>query len=130
MKFAVIVYGAPYSSEGCLSALKFSEAVLNQGHEISRVFFFHDGVYTANKLISPPQDEPDIAAMWQSLAKANNLDLIACVSSCLRRGIVNETEANRYEKKTSNVRDGFTISGLGQLIAAALGADRLITFGH
>ena len=129
MKFAVVVYGAPYSSQGCLSALKFAEAILNEGHEILRVFFYHDGVYTANNLIAPPQDEPDIPAMWQSLAEANGLDLVACISSCLRRGIVDETGASRYGKKADNLRDGFTISGLGQLIDAALTADRLITFG-
>lgn len=129
MKFAVVVHSAPNSSQGCLSALKFTEALLNEGHEILRVFFYHDGVYTANKLIAAPQDEPDVAAMWQSLAESNDLELVACISSCLRRGIVDETEASRYEKKANNLRDGFTISGLGQLIDAVLSSDRLVTFG-
>ena len=130
MKFAIIVYGAPYSSEGCLTALKFTEAVLNEGHEVLRVFFYHDGVYTANRLIAPPQDEPDVAAMWETLGQDNGLDLVACIASCLRRGIIDENEASRYGKKNDNLREGFSISGLGQLIDAALNADRLITFGH
>ena len=42
LKFALVVYGAPYSSEGCLSALQFAEAVIAEGHEILRVFFYHE----------------------------------------------------------------------------------------
>ena len=130
MKFVIVVYSAPCSSEGCLSALRFTEAVLAEGHEILRVFFYHDGVYTANKLIAAPQDEADVAAMWQTLGQTNGLDLVACIASCLRRGIVDSTEAARYEKAADNLREGFTISGLGQLIEASLNADRVVTFGH
>ena len=130
MKFTIVVYGAPYSSEGCLSALRFTEAALAEGHEILRVFFYHDGVYTANKLIAAPQDEADVAAMWQTLGQTNGLDLVACIASCLRRGIVDSTEAARYEKAADNLREGFTISGLGQLIEASMNADRVVTFGH
>ena len=130
MKFVIVVYSAPCSSEGCLSALRFTEAVLAEGHEILRVFFYHDGVYTANKLIAAPQDEADVAAMWQTLGQTNGLDLVACIASCLRRGIVDSTEAARYEKAADNLREGFTISGLGQLIEASMNADRVVTFGH
>ena len=130
MKFVIVVYSAPCSSEGCLSALRFTEAVLAEDHEILRVFFYHDGVYTANKLIAAPQDEVDVAAMWQALGQTNGLDLVACIASCLRRGIVDSTEAARYEKAADNLREGFTISGLGQLIEASLNADRVVTFGH
>jgi len=130
MKFAIVVYGAPYSSEGCLSALRFAEAVIAEGHELVRVFFYHDGVYAANLLISPPQDEPDIGSMWQNLAGEHELDMVACIASCLRRGIVDETEAARHDKPAANLRPGFTISGLGQLIDATINADRVVTFGY
>jgi len=129
MKFAIVVHAAPYSSEGCLSALKFAEAVLASGHEIVRVFFYHDGVYAATALAAPPQDEIDIVAGWCQLHEAHNVELVACIASCLRRGILDPTEAERYEKPASNVAPGFLISGLGQLIDATLNADRIVTFG-
>jgi tRNA 2-thiouridine synthesizing protein D len=129
MKFAIIVQGAPYSSESCVSALNYAQAVLEAGHEIVRVFFYHDGVYAANALIAPPQDEADIAARWQSFGLDNNIELVACIASCLRRGILDETEATRYEKSASNLRAGFVISGLGQLIDACMISDRVMTFG-
>jgi tRNA 2-thiouridine synthesizing protein D len=129
MKFAIVVHGAPYSSEACLSALMFAKAVLASGHSINRVFFYHDGVYTANSLIAPPQDEAPVSEQWQEFGTGNNIELIACIASCLRRGILDETEADRYDKSGSNIAPGFTISGLGQLIDASINADRVVTFG-
>ena len=128
MKFAIAVYGAPYSHQAPLSAFYFAQAVLNQGHEIYRVFFYHDGVYTGNEAIAPPQDEPDIRQMWSSLAADNQIELIVCIASALRRGMLDRTEAERYEKN-ANLDTAFTISGLGQLIDAGLNVDRLVTFG-
>ncbi len=129
MKFAIAVYGAPYSHQAPLSAFHFAKAVLDQGHEIYRVFFYHDGVYTGNESIAPPQDEPDIRQMWSSLAADNQIELIICIASALRRGVLDRTEADRYEKSNANLDEAFTISGLGQLIDAGLNADRLVTFG-
>ena len=130
LKFAIVVYGAPYSSEGCLSALQFAEAVIAEGHDILRVFFYHDGVYTANSLTNPPQDEPDIGTLWQEFGLEYDLDMVVCIASCLRRGIIDAKEATRHEKSSANLRPGFTISGLGQLVEASLNADRVVTFGH
>ncbi len=129
MKFAIVVHGAPYSSEACLSSLKFARAVLDSGHSINRVFFYHDGVHTANDLIAPPQDEAPVSEQWQTFGSENNIELIACIASCLRRGILDETEAGRYDKSGCNLAPGFTISGLGQLIDASINADRIVTFG-
>lgn len=129
MKFSIVVHGAPYSSQACLSALNYAQAVLAAGHDIVRVFFYHDGVHTASNLIAAPQDETDVARRWQQFGLDNNIELIACIASCLRRGILDETEAKRYEKGAANLAPGFTISGLGQLIDASMTADRVITFG-
>ena len=128
MKFAIAVFAGPQTSEAPLSALNFARAVLAAGHEISRVFFYHDGVYTGNRLSAPPQDEPDLTMEWSRLGQENNLDLVLCVASALRRGVIDEIEAQRYDKPVSNLAPGFVISGLGQLIDAALTADRVVTF--
>jgi tRNA 2-thiouridine synthesizing protein D len=129
MKFAIVVLGAPYSHQAPLSAYHFARAVLDQGHEIYRVFFYQDGIYTANSAMAPPQDEPDIRKLWAKLAEDFQVDLVVCVAAALRRGILDETEARRYEKASAGLDKNFTISGLGQLIDAGLNADRLVTFG-
>ena len=130
MKFALMVNQGPYTYQASDTAYHFVRAALNAGHEVVRIFFYHDGVYAANLLISPPQDEPDIGSMWQNFAGEHDLDLVACIASCLRRGVVDETEAARHDKPAANLRPGFTISGLGQLIDATINADRVVTFGY
>ena len=103
--------------------------MLAEGHEIYRVFFYQDGVHTGNRAITPPQDEVNIQRLWSELATDNHIELIVCIASALRRGVLDQTEADRYEKSCASLDPAFTISGLGQLIDAGLNADRLVTFG-
>ena len=130
MKYAILVYGSPFSREASDTAYHFSRAAIDRGHQIYRVFFYHDGVYNANGLAAPPRDETDIVSRWSSLAEDHQVDLVICVASALRRGILNATEAARYEKPGASLAPGFNLSGLGQLIDAGLNADRLVTFGN
>mgnify|MGYP001165963512 CR=1 FL=1 len=127
--FAIAVYGSPYSSESSYHALKFCQSALAKSHSIVRVFFYHEGIYSASILNTPPQDEIDLTLQWRNLARDNNLDLGVCIASALKRGVLNQEEARRYKKDIGNIAPEFTISGLGQLLDATVNADRLITFG-
>ena len=100
------------------SAFHFTKAALEKGHEIVRVFFYHDGVYNANKLSEPQSDDRNLIDLWSELAQEHNIDMVVCVAAALRRGIKDELLAA-----------GFQISGLGQLVEAGIEGDRLITFG-
>jgi tRNA 2-thiouridine synthesizing protein D len=128
MKIAVAVYGAPASSQAPRTALRFVRAALERGHTIDRVFFYHDGVLVANALAAPPQAEADLGAEWAALAETTGIELAVCVAAALRRGVVDADEAERYERPATNLRPPFTILGLGQLVDAALEADRVVTF--
>ena len=79
-------------------------------------------------LLTLRQDEPDIGTLWQEFGLEYDLDMVVCIASCLRRGIIDAKEATRHEKFSANLRPGFTISGLGQLVEASLNADRVVTF--
>ena len=129
MKFAIVVHGAPYSSGSAWSALHFAAAVLRTGHEIYRIFFYHDGVHNGNALMAPPQDELDLHEAWVQLAERHQVELVVCIASCLRRGILDAREADRYDKAAHDLGAAFQISGLGQLIDAGINADRIVTFG-
>lgn len=129
MIFSLIVYAAPYSAEGSASALRFAESLIEQGHQLYRVFFYGDGVHNSNHLHTPPQDEVNIPKRWKLLAQAHDIDLVVCIAASLRRGILNQEEANRYEKPAHNCEAPFNISGLGQMIDASVQSDRVITFG-
>ncbi|WP_339337749.1 sulfurtransferase complex subunit TusD [uncultured Oceanicoccus sp.] len=129
MRFSLLILGAPYSSQSVSTALRFAQAAVNAGHSFYRIFFYHDAVNSGNKLITPPQDENDIPLQWQNLANDHDIDLVVCIASALKRGVLDAKEADRYEKNTYNLNNGFKISGLGQLIDASIESDRLITFG-
>jgi len=128
MIFSIAVFAGPQNSEAPLSALLFARAVIAAGHDLTRVFFYHDGVSTANLLNTPPQDEPDVTQEWSEFGQQHQLEMLVCVASALRRGILDQTEATRHNKPAANLAEGFEIAGLGQLIDAALNADRLVVF--
>ena len=129
MKFTIVVHSAPYSSEASRTALEFCKSVISEGHEIYRLFFFRDGVGNLNKLAVVALDEQDIRCQWDKLITQNKLDAIACVTSALKRGVIDEKEAQRYEKPAFSLTKSASIGGLGQLVDAALKSDRLLNFG-
>ncbi len=129
MKLAIQINEGPYTHEASVSALNYVKAAVAAGHEIFRVFFYHDGVNNGTRFTTPPQDDVNIANSWSQLAKDHKIDLVVCVAAAQRRGIVDEGEQKRNGKDGNNIADGFRISGLGQLIEAAIQSDRLITFG-
>ncbi len=129
MKFAILVNEGPYTHQASDSAYQFAKAVLAKGHEIFRVFFYHDGVNNGTRLTTPPQDDRNVINRWSKLAEEHKLDLVVCVAAAQRRGIVDEGEAKRNGKDATNLAPGFRISGLGQLIEAGIQADRTVVFG-
>lgn len=118
MNIGILVNEGPYTHEASDSAYQFCKAALAMGHQIQRVFFYHDGVNNATRLTEPPQDDRHIVNRWSKLAAEHKVDLVVCVAAALRRGI-----------KDENLAAGFRISGLGQLIESSIQADRLVTFG-
>lgn len=129
MKLALLVNEGPYQHQSSDSAFQFAKAALAAGHEVIRVFFYHDGVYNGTRLATPPQDDRQVQQRWSDLAKEKEIDLVLCVAACQRRGLVDEGERDRNGKDATNIADGFRISGLGQLIEVGIEADRLVTFG-
>lgn len=128
MRFAIVVTGPAYGTQQASSALQFALAVLNEGHELSSVFFYQDGVYNANMLTSPASDEFDVVRAWQHLNQTQGVTLNICVAAALRRGIVDETESARLGLAAANLQPGFILSGLGALAEASLTCDRVVQF--
>ena len=129
MKFAIMVNEGPYTHQSSDTAYQFTRAALNQGHEIFRVFFYHDGVNNGTRFTAPPQDDRHLVNRWSELGQEHNIDLVVCVAAAQRRGVIDEEEAKRHGKDGNNIAPGFRISGLGQMIEAGIQAERLIVFG-
>ncbi len=127
MKIALLVLAAPESHCGARTALEFARAAVAGGHELVRVFFLGDGVLNgANSCVST-DDEP-IAGSWAELGRRSGAELVVCVSSALRRGVVDAQEAERHGIDAVTLAPGFEIGGLGLLAEAGLTCDRLVTF--
>ena len=88
MKLAVQVNEGPYQHQATDSAYHFTKAALEKGHEVFRVFFYHDGVNNGTRLTTPPQDDRNIVNRWTELAEKYDLDLVLCVAAAQRRGLV------------------------------------------
>lgn len=118
MKFGILVNEGPFTHQASDSAYQFAKAAIEKGHEVPRVFFYHDGVNNSNALSEPQSDDRNLIKLWGELGSEHNIDLVVCVAAALRRGIKDEILA-----------EGFRISGLGQLIEAGIDNDRLLVFG-
>lgn len=129
MKFGIMVNEGPYQHQASDTAYQFAKAAIAEGHEIWRVFFYHDGVNNGTRMTTPPQDDRNIVNRWSELATEHNVDMVVCVAAAQRRGIVDEGEAKRNGKSGDNIAPGFRISGLGQLIETGIETDRLMVFG-
>ena len=129
MKFSLLVLSAPHAGEAGDSAWQFAKAVVDAGHELHRVFFYQEGTQHGSALAVSPQDETDRVARWASLAEESGADLVLCIASAVKRGLLDAGEADRHEKGAHNVHPAFELSGLGQLVEAHLTSDRLVTFG-
>ena len=126
MIYSLLVLSSPLKST---NAARFAEAALQRGHTLARVFFMDDGVYHGQGHAVFPQDEHEPAQAWEALARKHEVELVLCVSSALKRGILNAEEAQRYERGNASIHPAFQIGGLGLLIDAAASSDRLLTFG-
>lgn len=129
MKYAIQINAAPYESQACENAFQFIKAALRRGHEIVRVFFYHDGVYNVLDGASPADQTPATLAHWPALAKEHGIDLVACVTALQKRGVLNPSDMEPQNAVGTPVSEYFRVAGLGLWIDACLKADRVLVFG-
>jgi len=129
MIYSILVLSSSHSRQSARSAALFAQAVIDRGHSLHRVFFMDEGVMAGVSHAVYPQDEVVPLDLWTTLAKEHSIDLVLCVSSALKRGLLDDAETKRHHKASATVDPAFTISGLGQLVDATANSDRLITFG-
>lgn len=129
MKFTIQINTGPFTQQASDTAYHFTRAALAAGHNIHRVFFYHDGVNNASAYATPPRDDRNVQQLWSNLSIEYNLDLVVCVAAAQRRGILDASEVKKQAEGQANMAQGFQMSGLGQLIEACVRSDRLLVFG-
>ncbi len=122
LKFTIQVNASPYANEAAELAYRFTIAALTKGHQVRRVFFYHDGVYHALGLAAPPADETNCVLRWTELAEVYGVDLVICSAAAQRRGVWTP-------EAQTQLAPGFRVAGLALLVESMLETDRLLTFG-
>lgn len=112
MRIGLLITCPPEDIQTSLAAQRCAEQALAAGDAVPRVFFHCEGVRQAACPEGPLRDG------WAALA-ADGVELVAC-----------STAASRRDIHENLLAPGFRLSGLGQLIEAALDADRFVQFGH
>lgn len=67
LSFAILVTGPAYGTQSASTAYRFARTLLAQGHTLSHLFFYQDGVCNGNGLHLPASDETESGA---SVARA------------------------------------------------------------
>jgi|TARA_R110000772_G_scaffold238154_4_gene350157 tRNA 2-thiouridine synthesizing protein D len=129
LNYCLLVLAAPVSGHTSLTAARFGAALLARGHTLERVFFLDNGASNGLASAVTPQDERSPQQAWSELANTHGTELVLCVSSAVKRGLLDAAEAQRHGFPAATVYPGFTLGGLGLLVEAMQSADRVITFG-
>ncbi len=129
MKFNILINEGPYTHQASDTAFQFASAVFESGHEVVRVFFYHDGVHNATRLGAPPVDDRNVIARWVKLAEDYNIDMAVCVAASLRRGVLSDESASQSGRAIANLDQHFKVAGFGHFIEGAIIADRTVVFG-
>ena len=124
MNYVLAVKSPVYGKQGAFLAYQFAQALLEKGHAISQIFFFQDGVSNGNGLVYPANNEFNLTQAWQALSAQHHIPLHLCVAASQRRGVVDALTAKETDK--TNLAEGFEITGLGEFMAMALKADRVV----
>ena len=129
MQYALLVTGDPYQSKACHTALRFIKSALTRPDtDIKGVFFYQDAVLIGNQLSQPPRDEVNLLKAWQSLSQEHDIPLYLCIAAAVRRGILSEGEAQRYETESFNLAPQFQLEGLGTLVELMNSTFKVIQF--
>lgn len=126
--FSLMLTQAPSSNVSHLLALDFAKSLLQQGHNLARVFFYQDAVYVGLNGQTPIQGQQSLMQQWLQLSQQYDFPLQLCIANAIRRGLVNQQEQERYQLPAQTVAIGFVLAGLGELAEACQEDDRVIQF--
>lgn len=126
---SVLILAAP-NTRANLDALRACTQHLQRGDKLFRLFFYNDGVYSANPYAVTPQGEVDCHAAWTALINNHTLDAVVCVASASRRGLHDAKGADKLKLPAPNVLPPFRIAGLGEWADALQASDQILTFSN
>lgn len=122
MKNIALLVTTPPNSHLTKTAYQFALDVLASEHHLIGVFFYQQGVINGGKYISFPSDEVNVQHLWQELNKDHQLSLHLCSTAAEKFGLFPAEIVN----PETELAEGFSLSGLGELAALINKADKLV----
>lgn len=126
LNYTIILTQSPALSESHTTAQRLVAELIINGDKIDRVFFYQDAAYIGLKSQIPGQGLHASFEGWLNLQQQQDFPLQICIANALRRGVIDNTEANRYEA-LETLHSGFQLCGLGEIAEACQSSDRIIT---
>ena len=128
MNYTILISSSPFQGSQHQLAMRFIRATLESDHSIKRIFFYGDAVLAANRFQVPPQGQKSISESWAELAEEISIPLHACIANSVRRGVVDQREAERYDLGASSIHPSFSLTGLGEMSEVVHDCEKLVQF--
>ena len=117
-KIAFLLMTSPYTTQRSDTVIKMAEATLAEGHQITGIYLYVDGIYNGNKKIDPKsEDERNIASLFKGLVD-RGVPIRVCPVCANYRGLPTEDQ----------FVDGIEFDGLAGFAEIFEEADKIITF--
>lgn len=113
---ACLVTSSPCDQDSTQQALATVQSMLADNITIDHIFFYGDGVVTANSKLNTESSEPSPTHAWQTIAEDNNIPLIVCVTAAEKRRIF----AN------DNLASSFEAHGMGEFFSRLHDVEQLV----
>ncbi|WP_414830802.1 sulfurtransferase complex subunit TusD [Alteromonas sp. H39] len=126
--YSILVTSSPFSSDSASQAAAFCRTLVQAQHTVDQIFFYQDGVYHANSLMSPPSDETSPYQVWLRLYEELEIPLVVCITAATRRGILSAQEAESVGVEGNNLQAPFTDTGLGEFFSQLHKSRYLVQF--
>lgn len=117
-KICFLLMTSPYTSQNSDTLIKLAEAALSQGHKVTGIYLYVDGVYNANRKIDPKSpDERNLAKIFKKLID-QGVPVKVCPVCANYRGMMDD----------NSLVEGAEFDGLGGLAEIFEEADKIIAF--
>ncbi len=126
LRYTLILTHSPSQLESNLTAQTLVAEIIAAGDSVDRIFFYQDACFVGLESQVPGQGLETGFLGWQQLNEEYQVPLQICIANGLRRGVLNEAEAQRYQASPT-LHSSFTLVGLGELAEANQQSDRIIT---
>jgi len=126
LRYTLILTHSPAQLESNLTAQTLVSEIIAAGDSIDRIFFYQDACFVGLESQVPGQGLATSFLGWQQINQEYQVPLQVCIANGLRRGVLNEAEAQRYQASPT-LHSSFTLVGLGELAEANQQSDRIIT---